>query len=169
MSDQTEAKQPTAKPRGRKRTILLFVSLTLNLALIGFLVVGAIRHAPWERGPDRGRDSFPGPVSLILRDRPATPELDAIRARYRQPMRESLNAFRQSRQALGDLLRKPGPVDPDELAAALNDMEAKGDRLQTVTRDAMMEMLPAMPEDVRARMFRAPPPDEDGPPPPPRK
>jgi len=158
MSEQPSTPPgPTVRRPGRKRTILLFVSLALNVALVGFFAAGAIRHAMWDRGMDRRFDDMPGPVSLIMRDRPDAPEINAIRERFRDPMRDSLAEFRQSRRALGELMRQPGPVDPVTLDATLDRMEEAGDRLQVLTREAMSELLPALPEDKRVRMFRAPP------------
>jgi len=158
MSEQPSTQPgPTIGRSGRKRTILLFVSLALNVALIGFFAAGAIRHAMWDRGMERRFDDMPGPVSLILRDRPDAPEINAIRERFRDPMRDSLAEFRQSRGALGELMRQPGPVDRASLDATLDRMEEAGDRLQVLTREAMSELLPALPEEKRVKMFRAPP------------
>jgi len=163
MSEQPSTQPgPAIRRPGRKRTILLFVSLALNVALIGFFAAGAIRHAMWDRGMERRFDEMPGPVSLILRDRPDAPEINAIRERFRDPMRDSLGEFRQSRRALGELMRQPGPVDRAALDATLDRMEEAGDRLQVLTREAMSELLPALPEDKRIRLFRAPPPPGPG-------
>lgn len=163
MSEQPSIQPgPIAGRRGRKRTIVLFVSLALNVALLGFFAAGAIRHAMWDRGMDRRFGDMPGPVSLIMRDRPDSPELKAIRERFRDPMRDSLAEFRQSRQALGELMRQPGPVDPVALDATLDRMEEAGDRLQMLTREAMSALLPALPEDKRVKMFRPPPPPGPG-------
>ena len=147
---------PTPKqPPRRWRGVVLIASLALNMALIAFLVVGALRGAPWSDHRERRMDTgAAGPVALILRDRPDDPALDAIRARYRPPMREALADIRAERDALARLMAAPGPVDPVAVDAALTRMELAGDRLQAVTGAAMREALPQLPEEARRRIFK---------------
>ena len=87
---------PAKQPPRRFRGVILVASLALNLALIAFLVVGALRGAPWADQRERRIDGSAGPVALILRDRPDDPALDAIRARYRPAMRPRLASRRRS-------------------------------------------------------------------------
>ncbi|MDN5787374.1 periplasmic heavy metal sensor [Pseudorhodobacter sp.] len=145
----TDAKMtPPAKPPTRWLRPLLFMSLTLNLVILG-IVAGAVfgRH---ERGRDEivTRDLGFGPFNdafseadrKALRDayRAAKPDLGAERDKMRKGLQETLAVLRAE------------PFQPDALRAVLDAGGARAVERQQIGRDIVIGQLSKMTTAERA-------------------
>ncbi|NMM44501.1 periplasmic heavy metal sensor [Rhodospirillaceae bacterium KN72] len=146
---------PKKKPR---RSWLLIGSLALNLFLIGFFAIGAIRHH------HRGFDDFGGrshfrTMMHYMEDRGGPhhlpPQLfsDAdevalaeIRNQHGSELAQTRADVRAARNAVRDLMRD-GVRDPQRLAEALNDASAARDRYSKAINAMILDLAGSLSDD----------------------
>lgn len=139
----------TPKPPRRRRWLLIG-SLALNLFLIAFLVVGAVRHK-WHRDdawPFKGmlhymQDHRYGDWYLHRLDDPDQTVMRQLKDEYGQSLSQAWRDRRAAREALRDLIRA-GERDPDSLKAALTEIRS--------AREAGSEALDALILELAAEL-----------------
>jgi uncharacterized membrane protein len=135
----------TRRPWGK---IVLFVSLALNLLVVG-VVIGAVVNGP------RDRDRNPA-----LRDLGFGPFVHALPRADRRELGEALlrqaGAFRQNRaemrasfEAFLGALRAE-PFDPDVLLQVVNDQQVRITERQALGRQLLLDRIEAMTPDQRS-------------------
>ncbi len=157
MSDEmTNPATPPAAPRkGRRLTkVILVISLTLNL-----LVVGLVAGAHLRDGSDDRR--FPRPERTAMRDMGFGPFISALPREHKRgigkALRDRSGSFVANRRALAQEMRdiigvlRADPFDP----AVLNDvLEAQGTRIRSraeTGRDVLVEQIGKMTPRDRAQ------------------
>lgn len=121
---------PPASPQrpSRKRRWLLIASLGLNLCLIGFMVVGAMKYN-WHREDSwafRGmlhymQDRHSGDWYLHRLEEPDQALMRRLKSEYGQTFNQSWQDGRTARASLRDLIRA-GERDPERLRAVLREI-----------------------------------------------
>ena len=92
----------------------LVVSLTLNLALVGFLIGRASGPSPWHRGAFDPVAGLPRLMNFLPKER----RRELIERQPRRDVREALRAMRRAQHAM-DAALGAEPFDPAALAEAL--------------------------------------------------
>lgn len=157
----TQANSPQTgldTPRRRWPRVLLALSLTLNLVVIG-LVAGAV----WRDGRDARR--FPPPDHGVMRATGFGPFIDAMPRAARNRMGEALRRreghFTANRGALAAEWRdmvailRADPFDPQAFEALLMRQQARADARVKEGRAVLVEQINAMPSAERARFADA--------------
>jgi len=145
MSDDVQIPTPKKRPWGK---IVLFVSLALNLAVVG-LVAGAFLKGP------HGRDGSP-----VLRDLGFGPFVYALPRRDKDAMGEALKreagSFRENRNILRrqfeDFLTalRADPFDAAEVARLIADQRGRIGERQKLGQRLLLERIEAMSASERA-------------------
>jgi len=163
------------------------VSFCVSLFLIGLLVGGVWREHPhgfWgprpmamdgrpEDGKGKGGPGFPIPPEIRS-------ELKEILAPHEADINRARDAMRDARIAVGKALATE-PFDPNAFKAALENMQQKGEAMQNLMHDLMLEAVPKLKPELRQRWAErwmaphgelpppdSPPPPDNPPPPPPQ-
>lgn len=145
----------TSLPEPRRRrwpTVLLAVSLTLNLLVLG-LVAGAFFR------DERDARAFPPPDRSVMRTTGFGPFFDAMprdaRNRLGEALRDRDGHFEPDRAALVGELRamiatlRADPFDPDALAALLTAQHDRVNARIVAGRSILLEQVAAMSPDER--------------------
>lgn len=161
-------------------------SLCVTLFLVGILVGGVWREHPhgwWGGGPmamgDRPEDGRPdgkggGPGFPIPPEIRA--ELKEILKPHEAEIDQARAAMREARLNVGKALAAE-PFDPDAFKTALENMQQKGQAMQSLMHDLMLEAVPKLKPELRQKWAQRwmaphgdlpPPPPGDAPPPPPQ-
>lgn len=132
---------------GRKAAILvgaLIASLCLNLFVAAAWTVREARgsaHRPAGHGIERLIRTAPPDVRAAIK-----PRFDAARPVIRDRIGEAIAARRE----LAALMRAP-EVDPAALNEGFAKLRQKGDAVETLVQETLVEALAAMPAETRTR------------------
>lgn len=143
MSDVSRG--PSAPGKGKARTVVLVVSLGLNLLVAG-MAVGAWMHGP--PGPRDGRDLGFGPFDEVFRPEDRLSLRDAVRARAGD-LRAARSQMSTDMQAVISALRAE-PFDPAALKAALARQQDNLTRRIGIGTEVITDYLSALPAERRA-------------------
>lgn len=156
--------------RSRWLTILLVVSVGLNIAAVGFIAGRATG--------DRFRPPFANPLlgsGGLIRDlpEPRREQLSRIMREHGRDLHSSIREMRRAQDALREALAAP-EFDRDETAAALDAFRdslcssmTRGNETiialaQAMTPEERMQLVERMERHGPGKMRRPPPPDEPG-------
>lgn len=150
MASNEKVTSEGAQARPRMRLwlrIVLFVSLALNLAIVG-LVVGAISKGPRDHHRPPRLDQASGPLTYALSREDRRALGGKLREAYRDghPTREKMRAqFDAMLQALRRV-----PFDPAPLAASLEQQRTVALERQLIGQTLLLEKLTQMSDAERA-------------------
>jgi len=151
MTDDLPPIDPQPAPRqgaSRLLKVVLFLSLALNLLIVGAVAGMILAHRPGD--DPRLRDAGLGPLAFVL-DRE---QRDALRGQLKGHERD----LRRNRVALrGDLQRllqalRSDPFDPAVLQAILQDQARTVADRQQIGHQALVEAITAVSPDQRRDM-----------------
>lgn len=150
MTEETPKAESPQPPRRRKGVrILLFVSLALNLVIIG-VVGGAILN--FSRGEDHprmvSRELGLGPYLMAL-EPDQRKMLDEAAYSQKQQLRDGRVKWRKSYQETLSAIRAE-PFDPERLRAAMAEQAELATRSREVGLDIMVRQIEMMPAAERA-------------------
>lgn len=143
MTDMT----PTMAPRPRRRW-LLFLSLALNLFLLGVVVTGTLIN--WQNralGIGGGNPFSPRAIAEAVPE-PERDKAREIAEARRSEQREALREVRRARMAVYRLLDEP--FDRATMEAALVRMREADARLALSGQETVLDMLEALSPEARA-------------------
>jgi uncharacterized membrane protein len=153
-------------PAPRRLGILLAVSVALNVFLLGFLCAQWLRPHPAAPLPERDTSAPRSPASgETARGTPSTlldwsaaeslaernPALRQLLERDRAALRDDRRAVRESRARVRRALAAE-PVNPEELARALEALRTSSDRAQARVHVLLQELAPKLPAEERRRL-----------------
>ncbi len=140
---------------GRRRLlgVLLTISLAVNLFAIGiFIGVVVVGGGPWPRGETFGPNLQASPAFMMLE--PATRQM-AIEMfqETEDQLREETRALRRAQRAV---VRAMGaePFDPAAARTALAELRARGDAVQSLLHNYLVDLGSNLSEDERERLSR---------------
>ncbi|NBC33134.1 MAG: periplasmic heavy metal sensor [Alphaproteobacteria bacterium] len=142
-------------PRRRWRSVLLIVSLALNLFLVGILAGG--RLADWRDHGSPGAAALgPGAVSQLLRELPASTRIEARRMFMdrRPEIRRHMRELRNARVEALRILRAE-PFDQAAFAAAMATVRDRTLALQAAVQEVLIELSGRVDAETRARLADA--------------
>ncbi|MBM9596067.1 periplasmic heavy metal sensor [Roseitranquillus sediminis] len=141
---------PAPSAPRRWTSILLAVSLALNLLVVG-IVVGFVfdSHGPerWRDRPAAGQFGR-NPLIAALDEEERRRMLEDMRQRA-EPLRENREALRQRFETMLTLLRAE-PFEPDALRAALAEQRRAASDRQALGEELLIARLAAMTPNARA-------------------
>ena len=147
--------EPQPTRRRRWRSILLIVSLALNLFLVGLLAGG--RLADWRHpDPVAGGVFGPGAVSRLMRELPESVRVDA-----RQLFIERRPEIRRRMRALGDARRDAyhaltaEPFDQQAFADAMAVVRERTLNLQESVQAVLIDLSDDLDAETRERLANA--------------
>jgi uncharacterized membrane protein len=151
-TDETRMTQPAPRPK-RWPKVLLALSLTLNLAVLGAVAGAHLRDT-------RDVSRFPPAERSTLRDAGVGPFFDALpremRTRMGERLRERAGGLGPDRTALAEDFRamlaalRAEPYDPARLAAVLADQQQRLQARVEAGRAVLLEEIAAMTPRERA-------------------
>lgn len=142
-------------PRRRWRSVLLIVSLALNLFLIGTLAGGRI--ADWRHaGPPIAAPMSPGMVSRLVRELPPPAQQEArqLFLDRRSEIRRRIRALHTARAEAMALLTEE-PFDPGAFSQAMTQVRERTLAVQEVIHDVLIDLSGQVDPDTRARLANA--------------
>lgn len=142
-------------PRRRWRSILLIVSLALNLFLVGILVGG--RVAEWRAPASPTAAALgPGAVSQLLSALPASARSEARRmfTERRPEIRRHFRALRTARLEAMRTLRAE-PFDRQAFAEAMETVRERTLALQAAVQQVLIDLSGEVDAETRARLADA--------------
>lgn len=140
---------------GRRRLlgVLLTISLAANLFAIGiFIGIVVVGGGPWPRGEAFGPNLQASPAFMALE--PASRQM-AIEMFHETEdrLREETRALRRAQRAVVRAMDAE-PFDPAAARAALAELRARGDAVQALLHNYLVDLGSNLSEDERERLSR---------------